>query len=107
MAAHVVRQRDSIFVFKSAYEPGSAECEVMGRHLVAHGDGVKDVAFTVEDLDGIMAKCRERGVKVVREIWEEEDHGGKVRFATVQVQWVVYRMSTILANGVQSDGHFL
>ena len=101
MAAHVVRQRDSIFVFKSAYEPGSAECEVMGRHLVAHGDGVKDVAFTVEDLDGIMVKCRERGVKVVREIWEEEDQGGKVRFATVQVQCVVkctiVCMSTILA----------
>merc|ERR1711936_998937 len=56
VAAHVVRQRDSIFVFKSAYEPGSAECEVMGRHLVAHGDGVKDVAFTVEDLDETMAE---------------------------------------------------
>ena len=26
----------------------------MGRHLVMHGDGVKDVAFEVEDLDAIV-----------------------------------------------------
>ena len=32
--------------------PGNAE---MGEHLVKHGDGVKDVAFEVEDLDSIMA----------------------------------------------------
>ena len=25
---------------------------------IRHGDGVKDVAFTVEDLDGIMEKCK-------------------------------------------------
>jgi hypothetical protein len=26
----------------------------MGRHLVRHGDGVKDIAFAVEDLDSIV-----------------------------------------------------
>ena len=36
----------------------------MGKHLTMHGDGVKDVAFTVEDLDGILEKARGRGVKV-------------------------------------------
>ena len=39
----------------SAYEPGNEE---MGRHLVKHGDGVKDIAFAVEDLDSIF-KVRE------------------------------------------------
>ena len=62
VASHVVRQKDTIFVFKSAYEPGSEECRTMGEHLVAHGDGVKDVAFSVEDLDGIMEKCKAKGV---------------------------------------------
>lgn len=38
-------------MFTSAYEPDSGE---MGRHLVRHGDGVKDVAFSVEDLDSIV-----------------------------------------------------
>lgn len=26
----------------------------MGEHLIQHGDGVKDVAFEVEDIDNIM-----------------------------------------------------
>jgi len=38
-------------VLKSAYEPNNKE---MGDHLVKHGDGVKDVAFSVEDLDSIV-----------------------------------------------------
>jgi len=83
-ACHVVRSRDTFFVFKSAYEPNSEINKVMGAHLVAHGDGVKDVSFAVEDLEGIMIQCRKKGVKIVKEIWTEEDEGGQVRFATVQ-----------------------
>lgn len=56
----------------------------MGPHLVKHGDGVKDVAFSVEDLDAIVEAARERGAKIVRDIWQEEDEFGVVRFATVQ-----------------------
>lgn len=40
-----------VLVLKSAYEPYDKE---MGDHLVKHGDGVKDVAFAVEDLEGIV-----------------------------------------------------
>jgi 4-hydroxyphenylpyruvate dioxygenase len=40
-----------VFVFESAYLPNDKE---MGEHIVKHGDGVKDVSFTVEDLDAIM-----------------------------------------------------
>ena len=91
-------------------------------HLIKHGDGVKDIAFSVEDLDAIFAvtifcnirtiyrtrfvhtsksvtlqykkknlyffislqKAVERGAKVVKPIWEEEDEFGKVRYAMVQ-----------------------
>lgn len=49
--AHVVRQNQIIFVFVSAYEPGDNE---IGPHLVKHGDGVKDIAMAVEDLDKIV-----------------------------------------------------
>ena len=45
----------------------------MGAHLTAHGDGVKDVAFAVEDLEAIVQRARAKGVKVVKDIWEEED----------------------------------
>ncbi len=37
----------------------------MGKHHTFHGDGVKDVAFSVEDLDAILIKAKSRGVKVV------------------------------------------
>lgn len=40
-----------VFVFISAYEPNN---EVHGRHLMKHGDGAKDVAFAVDDLDIIV-----------------------------------------------------
>uniref|UniRef100_A0A803YII1 4-hydroxyphenylpyruvate dioxygenase n=1 Tax=Meleagris gallopavo TaxID=9103 RepID=A0A803YII1_MELGA len=40
-----------IFVLSSALNPGNEE---MGEHMVKHGDGVKDVAFEVEDCDFIV-----------------------------------------------------
>lgn len=84
VAAHAVRQGDCIFVFKSSYEPHSETTVEMGKHLTVHGDGVKDVAFSVEDLDAILTKARARGAKVVRDIWEESDDNGRCRFAVVQ-----------------------
>ena len=69
-------------MFKSFYEPdGDTE---MGAHLARHGDGVKDIAFSVEDLDAIFEQAKERGAKVIREPWEESDENGTVRFAIVQ-----------------------
>lgn len=81
VAAHAIKQNKIIFVFANALTPNNEE---MGQHLIQHGDGVKDVAFTVEDLDAIMKTSKERGAKIVKEIWEEEDEDGKVRMARVQ-----------------------
>lgn len=81
VASHAVRQNKIIFVFQSPYNPGNKE---MGDHLVVHGDGVKDIAFAVEDLDAIVQRAKLRGGRIVRDIWEEEDEGGKVRFAVIQ-----------------------
>lgn len=68
-------------MFVSAY--GSSDKD-FGQHLVSHGDGVKDVAFEVEELDVIVKGAKERGGKIVRDIWEETDESGTVRFAIVQ-----------------------
>ncbi|XP_026575236.1 4-hydroxyphenylpyruvate dioxygenase [Pseudonaja textilis] len=81
MVSHVVKQDKIIFIFSSALNPGNEE---MGQHLMQHGDGVKDIAFEVEDCDSIVQKARERGARIVREPWIEEDKHGKVKFATVQ-----------------------
>uniref|UniRef100_A0A8D0H2V3 4-hydroxyphenylpyruvate dioxygenase n=1 Tax=Sphenodon punctatus TaxID=8508 RepID=A0A8D0H2V3_SPHPU len=81
VVSHVIKQDKIIFVFSSALNPGNEE---MGEHLVKHGDGVKDVAFEVEDCDFIVQKARERGAVIVKEPWTEEDKYGKVKFAVVR-----------------------
>ena len=43
-----------IFVFQSPLFPGNTE---MGDHLTAHGDGVKDIAFSVEDCRSLYKVC--------------------------------------------------
>lgn len=40
-----------VFVFVSPYKGGDKEFD---GHLIKHGDGVKDVAFEVEDLESIV-----------------------------------------------------
>ncbi|TRY57217.1 hypothetical protein DNTS_003290 [Danionella cerebrum] len=81
VVSHAIRQDKIIFVFESPLNPGNEE---MGEHLVKHGDGVKDVAFQVEDCDFLVKKAKERGALVVRESWIEEDEGGRVKFAVIQ-----------------------
>ncbi|XP_004451379.2 4-hydroxyphenylpyruvate dioxygenase [Dasypus novemcinctus] len=81
VVSHVVKQDKIVFVLSSALNPGNKE---MGDHLVKHGDGVKDIAFEVEDCASIVQKARERGAKIVREPWVEEDKFGKVKFAVLQ-----------------------
>ena len=54
----------------------------MGNHLMAHGDGVKDVSFSVLDLEAIIQKAKEKGCKIDKDIWEETDQFGKVVFRT-------------------------
>jgi 4-hydroxyphenylpyruvate dioxygenase len=81
VVSHVIQQNDAIFVLKSALNPNNKE---MGDHLVLHGDGVKDIAFEVEDLDGIIAHAKAKGGKIVKDIWEEHDEYGSVRMAITQ-----------------------
>lgn len=84
----------------------------MGDHLVKHGDGVKDVAFTVQDCDFLVQvtlqifillhcpicynvmysltkyhctqKAKERGAVIVKEPCTLQDKYGKVRLAVLQ-----------------------
>uniref|UniRef100_A0AAQ5Z1V8 4-hydroxyphenylpyruvate dioxygenase n=1 Tax=Amphiprion ocellaris TaxID=80972 RepID=A0AAQ5Z1V8_AMPOC len=81
VVSHAVKQGKIIYVFSSALNPGNKE---MGEHLVKHGDGVKDIAFTVEDCDFLVEKARERGAVIVKEPHTLEDKYGKVRLAVLQ-----------------------
>lgn len=82
IAAHVVQQNKIIFVFASMLEPDNPK--EIGNHVSKHGDGAKDIAFEIEDLDAIFKRAVERGASVVREPWEESDKDGTVRLATIR-----------------------
>ena len=55
----------------------------MNEHLANHGDGVKDVAFTVDDAAGIYHKAVERGATGVRAPETIKDEHGSVIIASV------------------------
>lgn len=78
---HVVKQNDIIFVFKTPLNPGNRE---LGESLIQHGDYVKDIAFSVVDLEYLVEKARECGAKIVKDIWSAKDEHGTVRMAVLQ-----------------------
>jgi 4-hydroxyphenylpyruvate dioxygenase len=81
ITSHAIRQDKIVFVFESALLPGNKE---LGEHLVQHGDGVKDVAFEVDDVSSIIEFAKKEGAKVVRDVKEESDENGTIKFASIQ-----------------------
>uniref|UniRef100_A0A1D1XX13 4-hydroxyphenylpyruvate dioxygenase n=1 Tax=Anthurium amnicola TaxID=1678845 RepID=A0A1D1XX13_9ARAE len=80
VVSHVVRQNAITFVFQSPLNPND---KLMSDHQSLHGDGVKDVAFTVDNVREIWKNCVQRGGKPIREPWEERDENGVVIMATL------------------------
>jgi len=78
---HVIRNGDIIFAFRSPLNPDHKE---FAEHHAKHGDGVKDVAFCVDDARGIHDKAVSRGAISVREPIELSDDHGKVIVASVR-----------------------
>ena len=51
--------------------------------IKTHGEGVKDIALLVKDLEKTYAGAIERGGIAIREPWVEEDENGKVKKAII------------------------
>lgn len=81
VVSYMLKQGDILFIFQSPLDSKNVE---MNEHLSLHGDGVKDVAFTVTDVDLVFGLAVERGATVVREPWTEEDHNGSVKMASIK-----------------------
>jgi len=81
VVSHVLQQGNAFFVFQSALNPGNKEFSAA---LEAHGDGVKDIAFTVNDARALYQEAVKRGAKSVKEPWELKDDDGVVVLASVQ-----------------------
>lgn len=92
-----------MFVFVSAYDPYDT---VIGNHLVKHGDGAKDIAFEVEDLDYIVKRAKEQGAIFIRDIWSESDEFGTVRFATVKTVSIFIQDQFKFSNEIKNNHVF-
>jgi 4-hydroxyphenylpyruvate dioxygenase len=77
----VVRQNNLILAFTASLQPTDT---AIGQHVLKHGDGVRDVAFLVDDARGIYEKAVSRGAKGVREPTEISDEHGSMVVASVQ-----------------------
>lgn len=81
-ATHVVKNGAITFAFKTPLNPTGHEDWYA--QYAKHGDGVKDVAFTVDDSAGIFKKAVERGATPVAEPYELKDDDGSVILSTVK-----------------------
>jgi len=79
ISSHVLQQDKIFLVFQSPYSPDHP----INQHLVKHGDGVRDIAFSVDDAAGIYKTAIKNGAKSIREPWTEEDKDGKVIMASI------------------------
>ena len=79
--SHVVRNNGLTFVLTSPLNPNHEE---FSAHHAKHGDGVRDIAFSVDDAAGIYQKAVSRGAISVREPETLTDDQGSVIIAQVK-----------------------
>jgi 4-hydroxyphenylpyruvate dioxygenase len=82
VSTHVLRQGDITIALSSPM--GDSFPEDMSVHLMRHGDGVRDVAFSVDDCRGIFKQAVERGATAVQQPTLLEDDKGSVWIASVR-----------------------
>ncbi|KAJ5495022.1 4-hydroxyphenylpyruvate dioxygenase 2, partial [Penicillium diatomitis] len=66
-----------------ASEAERAFCEEVHAHLTKHGDGVKDIAFQVDDVQGVWAHAVENGAQSIREPEVLKNEDGQVVVAAI------------------------
>jgi 4-hydroxyphenylpyruvate dioxygenase len=79
-ASYALVQGKARFVLTSPLHPGSE----IGRHLECHGDGVRDIAFEVEDADRAFDLAVARGAEPAIEPHDVSDRHGTVRRAAIR-----------------------
>jgi len=79
MEALRTRQDKIRFVLTTALQPDHA----IAAHVRLHGDGVRDIALTVDDAEAAYRATTERGARSVREPFTRSDDSGEVRMASI------------------------
>jgi 4-hydroxyphenylpyruvate dioxygenase len=75
----VLRQNRVNLVLTTPLNENSSVAE----HIKLHGDGVRDIAFQVEDADRAYDEAIKRGAKSVAAPHDEKDENGSVRRAAI------------------------
>src|SRR5262249_14477384 len=78
-ASYVMQQSKIRFVLTGALGPESA----IARHVLEHGDGVKDIALEVPDAAAAYAEAIKRGARSALEPTVLEDQHGRVKRAAI------------------------
>ena len=77
--SYYLEQNNIRFVLTSALSSGSP----ISRHIAKHGDGVKDIAMHVEDVDQAYRETVKRGAKSIEEPHDVSDEHGTIRKAAI------------------------
>ena len=78
-ASYVLEQGSIRIVVTAALSSDSP----IAAHVRQHGDGVHDLAWSVDDVDAVYRKAIDRGAPSIREPWDESDEHGTLRLAQV------------------------
>ncbi|MFB3852547.1 MAG: 4-hydroxyphenylpyruvate dioxygenase [Vicinamibacterales bacterium] len=79
-ASYALEQGKARFVLSTPLRPGSE----MSRHIEKHGDGVRDIAFEVDDVDRAFEAAVARGAQVAFEPRDFSDAHGTARRAAIR-----------------------
>lgn len=82
LASHAVKQGNIILVFSSSLSPTTST--EISNHVSKHGDSVKDIAFSVDNIDFILKRAVDKGATLIQDIQEDIDSDdGIIRTTTV------------------------
>ena len=79
MASYAMRQGKARLVFRTPLSPDHPSAD----HLKLHGDGVRDIAFQVDDADKAFDEAVKRGARPAVEPHDEVDAHGRIRRASI------------------------
>jgi len=77
--SYLLRQNNVNFVLTTPLHPDHPAAE----HIKQHGDGVRDIAFLVEDADHAFNEAVKRGARIATEPHDSKDQNGNVRHAAI------------------------
>ena len=79
-ASYVMEQGKARFVLSSALAPDHE----IARHAALHGDGVKVIALTVEDVESAIRETRSRGATIRQPAQATEDEHGVIKTGVIK-----------------------